>query len=239
LDEEQNKDNAKKSSQKHIKQENENIDLDKKLKKDFKSNVSDDESSTKRSEKIASEKQEKKDEKSKTKKSDTSKEKPRKKVDRGPDFKYIIRLSNSDINGEKSFIYGLTSVKGIGLHMATFIAEKTGFDKNKKIGDLTDQQIEKIQEAINSIKENAPYWMLNHRKEYDTGNNIHLVGTEIDTRLRDEINIMKKIRSYRGIRHERGLKVRGQRTGSNGRKGLALGVSKRKELPKQGATESK
>lgn len=231
--------NTKKSSQKDIEQENETVDLDKRVKKESKINVTDGETSFKPSGKIATEKQEKKDERGKTKKSETPKEKPKKKVDRGPDFKYIVRLSNSDINGEKSFIYGLTSVKGIGLHMATFIAEKTGFDKNKKIGDLTDQQIEKIQEAINSINENAPYWMLNHRKEYDTGNNIHLIGTEIDTRLRDEINIMKKIRSYRGIRHERGLKVRGQRTGSNGRKGLALGVSKKKELPKQGAKESK
>jgi small subunit ribosomal protein S13 len=71
--------------------------------------------------------------------------------------------------------------------------------------------------------------MLNHRKEYETGKNIHLIGTEIDTRLRDEINIMKKIRSYRGIRHERGLPVRGQRTRANNRTGLALGVSKKRE----------
>ena len=53
--------------------------------------------------------------------------------------------------------------------------------------------------------------------------------TDIDMRLRDEINIMKKIRSYRGIRHERGLPARGQRTRANNRKGLSLGVSKKRE----------
>jgi len=70
--------------------------------------------------------------------------------------------------------------------------------------------------------------MFNHRKDYETGNDIHLTGSEIDMRLRDEINIMKKIRSYRGIRHERGLRARGQRTRSNNRSGLTLGVSKKR-----------
>ncbi|HIH28194.1 MAG TPA: 30S ribosomal protein S13, partial [Thermoplasmata archaeon] len=60
---------------------------------------------------------------------------------------------------------------------------------------------------------------------------IHLISTDVTSRLRDDINMMKMIRSYRGVRHEFGLKVRGQRTSSNGRKGLALGVSKRKEAP--------
>jgi len=95
------------------------------------------------------------------------------------------------------------------------------------MGDLTDVQIEKIQTALGNITKNAPAWMLNHRKDYDTGKDLHLIGPEIDMRLRDEINIMKKIRSYRGIRHERGLSVRGQRTRANNRRGLALGVSKK------------
>ena len=100
----------------------------------------------------------------------------------------------------------------------------------EKIGDLTDSQIEKIQETINNVSKNAPGWMLNHRKDYETGTDIHLISSDIDMRIRDEINIMKKIRSYRGIRHERGLTVRGQRTRANNRKGLALGVSKKRGI---------
>jgi small subunit ribosomal protein S13 len=157
------------------------------------------------------------------------KEKSKKTVDHNPDFKYIVRLSNTDINGEKNVIYGITTVKGIGLHMASLITDKTGINRYMKIGDLSDEQIEKLQNAIDNISQNAPKWMLNHRKDYDTGKNIHLIGNEIVIRLRDEINIMKKIRSYKGIRHERGLSVRGQRTRSNNRKGLALGVSRKKE----------
>ena len=154
-------------------------------------------------------------------------EKPKKK--HGEDFKYIIRLSNTDIDGEKSVVYGLTTIKGIGLRMAALVTDETGIDRNKKVGDLKDPEIEKLQNAIDNLTKSAPKWMLNHRKDYESGEDIHLIGSDIDMRLRDEINIMKKIRSYRGIRHERGLPVRGQRTRANNRRGLALGVSKKRE----------
>ena len=167
--------------------------------------------------------------KKETKKIDEKKEKSKKKVDRGKDFKYIVRLSNTDVDGEKNIVYGLTSIKGIGVHMATLIADEVGIDRYMKIGDLKDSQIEKIQEIIDSVSKNAPNWMLNHRKDLETGEDIHLISSDIDMRLRDEINILKKIRSYRGIRHERGLRVRGQRTRANNRRGLALGVSKKRE----------
>jgi len=185
--------------------------------------------------KLSSEKplEEIKKKKDKTEPKKTQKDDSKKKIDRGPDFKYIIRISNTDVNGEKSIVYGLTSIKGIGIHMANLIASQAEIDKKVLIGNLTDSQIQKIQEIINNVNKTAPNWMLNHRKDYETGQNLHYVSTDIDIRLRDEINIMKKIRSYRGVRHELGLSVRGQRTGSNGRKGLALGVSKRKVEPQK------
>ena len=150
-------------------------------------------------------------------------------MDRGPDFKYIVRLSNTDVDGEKNVVYGLASIKGIGVHLAALITDEAGVDRYGKMGDLSDSQVEKLQDEINKIAEKAPRWMLNHRKDYETGEDIHLISSDIDMRLRDEVNIMKKIRSYRGIRHERGLPARGQRTRANNRKGLALGVSKKRE----------
>ena len=124
-------------------------------------------------------------------------------------------------------------IKGVGMRVGNLIADKAGIDRKMKIGDLSDAQIDKIRKSLEDFTDNAPDWMLNHRKDYETGENIHLIGSEIDMRLRDEINIMKKIRSYRGIRHERGLTVRGQRTRANNRKGLALGVSKKREPSKK------
>jgi len=160
----------------------------------------------------------------------TETEKVKKKEDKKKDdFRYIVRIANTDIDGEKKLVRGLTSIRGIGMHMSALITDKTGIDRDTKIGNLTDSQIEKIKEALEDIEESAPKWMLNHRKDYKTGEDIHLIGSDIDMRLRDEVNIMKKIRSYKGIRHERGLPARGQRTRANNRSGLTLGVSKRRE----------
>lgn len=161
--------------------------------------------------------------KDQTKKPD-SKSKDKKVKD---DFSYIVRIANTDIDGEKTIERGLTSIKGIGMHMSTLVIDSSGLDRNLKMGNLTDKQIEKIQNSLDNIIKSAPNWMLNHQKDTEIGDNIHYIGSEIEMKLRDEINIMKKIRSYKGIRHERGLTVRGQRTRANNRKGLTLGVSKK------------
>jgi small subunit ribosomal protein S13 len=156
---------------------------------------------------------------------------PVKKKEHDENFNYIIRVVNTDINGEHNIVQGLTQIKGIGRHMATFIADTAGVDRKLKFGNLPEPEIEKLKEVIENIDEYAPPWMLNYRKDAYTGEDIHLISTDVTSRLRDDINMMKMIRSYRGVRHELGLKVRGQRSSSNGRKGLALGVSKRREAP--------
>ncbi|MCX6666984.1 MAG: 30S ribosomal protein S13 [Euryarchaeota archaeon] len=160
-------------------------------------------------------------------KKEGKKEEPKKKDDHRPDFRYIVRIANTDLNGEKNLVNGLTTIRGIGVRMGIFIADTSGIDRNVKVGDLTETQIEKIKEVISNLNKTAPGWMLNHRRDYETGENMHFVSSDIDIRLRDEINIMKKIRSYRGVRHEMGLRVRGQRTKTHGRVGLALGVSRK------------
>ena len=71
--------------------------------------------------------------------------------------------------------------------------------------------------------------MLNRRKDFETGRDLHLVGTDVDIAVRSDIGRERRIRSRRGIRHELGLPVRGQRTRTTGRKGLVVGV-KRKEV---------
>ena len=161
-------------------------------------------------------------------KKDETKEKTKEKSEKEQDdFSYIVRIANTDIDGDKTVLHGLTSIKGIGRHMSMLIINSIDIDKNLKMGKLKDNHIEKINEAIEQIRDRAPSWMLNHQKDYETGEDLHLIGTQIELQLRDEINIMKKIRSYKGIRHERGLPSRGQRTRSNNRKGLSLGVSRK------------
>ena len=72
-----------------------------------------------------------------------------------------------------------------------------------------------------------PQWMLNRQYDVRSGEYKQIIGTEIDMTLRDDINRLKKIRSKRGIRHNRGLKVRGQRTRTTGRHGVVVGYMKR------------
>ena len=162
------------------------------------------------------------------KEKDKPAKKPAKKGEEDEDFQYIVRIANTDIDGSKTVVMGIAQIKGIGRHMANLIADATGIDKKLKMGKLSDKQIEKIREMLERVDQIAPGWMLNHRKDIDTGKDIHLISADVDLRLRDDINLLKMIRSYRGVRHETGLSVRGQRTRANNRRGLALGVSKKR-----------
>ena len=170
----------------------------------------------------------KKSEQKKKQTVDKTSKKVKKKDDVDEDFQYIVRIANTDIDGNRTIVMGISQIKGIGRHLANLIADSTGIDKKLKMGKLSEGQIEKIRNALDDISSIAPGWMLNHRKDIDSGEDIHLISSDVDLRLRDDINLLKMIRSYRGIRHESGLTVRGQRTRANNRRGLALGVSKKR-----------
>ncbi len=145
------------------------------------------------------------------------------------EFKYIVRMANTDIDGNRPLLYALQGIKGIGYRVAEGIVRELKMDPKEKIGNLSDEDIEKIRIIVEEkLEDLLPSWMRNHRKDYITGENRHLLSTDLDLQKQDDINRLKRIRAYRGIRHERGLTVRGQRTRSNGRRGLAVGVSRKK-----------
>ena len=72
-----------------------------------------------------------------------------------------------------------------------------------------------------------PDWFLNRQKDRETGINDHLISSDLVLRTKTDIDQMKKVRSWKGFRHSHGLKVRGQRTRTTGRKGKAMGVRKK------------
>ena len=90
-----------------------------------------------------------------------------------------------------------------------------------------EQEGYEADDILATLTEKLPPWMVNRPNDPDTGADYHLFGSDVDLRLRDDINRMKMIRCYRGVRHEQGQKVRGQRTRSNGRTGLTVGVIKK------------
>jgi small subunit ribosomal protein S13 len=151
------------------------------------------------------------------------------KKSENPDFKYIVRVANTDLDGKFQVIPALARVKGLGIRTGAIVAEKAGVNPYQKIGDLNDADVLKLQEAVENLEANLPAWMLNRRKDIETGEDGHLIGTDVEIKLRDDLNRLKKIRTFRGLRHENGQKVRGQRSKSNGRTGLTLGVMKKKQ----------
>ncbi|MBP2029257.1 small subunit ribosomal protein S13 [Methanohalophilus levihalophilus] len=144
------------------------------------------------------------------------------------EIRHLVRIMNTDLQGSQPVQYALTGIKGIGRRTARIITESTGVDPTATIGYLPDEDIAKLDETISTFEQHLPNWMLNRRKDFATGEDKHLLGQDIAMTIREDLNDLKKVRAYRGIRHERGLKVRGQRTKSTGRRGSTIGVSKKK-----------
>jgi len=153
------------------------------------------------------------------------------KTEEKDDFRYIVRIVNTDIDGNKPTVVGLQSIKGVGKRVAEVVVRKAGVDRAVKIGSLDEATTDELARLITTYSEYAPNWAINRQADYETGEDQHVVSTDLDIVLKDDINRLKMIRCYRGVRHESGHKVRGQRTRSNGRKGLTLGVSKNKNQP--------
>ena len=144
-------------------------------------------------------------------------------------FKYIVRMFGTDVDGNKPIMLGLTSIRGIGFNMAFSIVKSLGLDLKRKMGELSDEEVSRLSKALQDpVSVGVPDWMVNRQKDFESGKNLHLNTSGLIMSVRDDITRMKKIRSYKGVRHERGLKVRGQRTRSTGRKGLVVGVKKKK-----------
>ena len=133
----------------------------------------------------------------------------------------------NDIPGERKSIVGLTQIKGIGYNFATAILDTLKINTNSNIGNLSDANVEAIEKIIlDPIGANFPTWFLNRNKDIETGANLHLLTSDIPFTLRNDIERERITASWRGYRHLSGLKVRGQRTRTSGRKGGAVGVAK-------------
>ncbi len=143
----------------------------------------------------------------------------------------IIRILSSDIEGGMKIYPGLTKIKGVSWSLSNAVCKVLGIDKNRKIGSLSEGEIKKISEFIKNPK--LPAFLLNRRRDYETGENKHLTGSDLELQRDFDIKRFKKIRSYRGVRHAVGLPVRGQRTRSHFRKNKRKGSGIKKKTKKQ------
>ena len=150
----------------------------------------------------------------------------------------VVRILSKDIEGGMTIYSGLTKIKGVSWAVSNAVCKVLKIDKKRKIGSLTIDEIKTISDFIKNPK--LPVYLLNRRKDFETGENKHLQGSDLELRKEFDIKRLKKIKSYRGLRHASGLPMRGQRTRShfriNRRKSSGI---KKKEKKVEGRKFSK
>ena len=137
----------------------------------------------------------------------------------------LVRILSKDIEGKMKVYPGLTKIKGISWSLSNAICKNLHLDKNKKIGSLTDEELKKISEFVKNPK--VPEYILNRRKDFETGESKHLIGSELELQKEFDIKRLKAMKSYVGIRHAAGQPVRGQRTKSHFRRKKVAIVGKK------------
>jgi len=124
----------------------------------------------------------------------------------------MARIAGIDIPNEKRILISLTYIYGVGRSISKKILSSTEISENKRTKDLTEEELTKIRAEVTKIK------------------------VEGDLRREVALNIKRliEIGSYRGIRHRRGLPVRGQRTRTNARtrKGPRRTIANKKSVSK-------
>ena len=152
------------------------------------------------------------------------------------EYENLIRILGNDIPGERKTLIGLTQIRGLGYMFANSILQILKINPDSRIGTLSQEQVSSIEKIIQDPKStNFPTWFLNRQKDVETGDDMHLLTSDIAFNIRNDVEREKGVFSWRGYRHMYGLKVRGQRTRCSGRKGGAVGVAKGgKLLPAKG-----
>jgi small subunit ribosomal protein S13 len=144
-------------------------------------------------------------------------------------FRHIVRICGTDIDGSKKLAYGLAKIKGVGLNFGRAAALAVNLNPDLKVGFLSDEDVKKLEDVIaNPQNYGIPDFLYDRRKDLETGRDLHLYGADLELRQKLDIEFLKSLRCWRGVRHMLGLKVRGQKTRTTGRKGRAVGVSRRK-----------
>lgn len=167
--------------------------------------------------------------------------KPEKAKVESEELRAIVRVMGADLDGEKPLMRAISGIKGISYSMRKAIISASGYDENIKLGSLGEQDIHKIEEIIKNPQDHGiPAWMLNRRKDRESGKDLHFSGVDLEVAKRFDVQRMIDMKSYKGIRHMLGLPVRGQRTRSSFRKGRVVGVIRKAALAQsQKAAEEK
>jgi len=144
------------------------------------------------------------------------------------EFRHIVRVAGTDLDGSKKLVYGITRIRGIGPSFAAAVVKAAELKPEMRVGNLTEEEVDRLEDVVaDPAKHNLPARLFNRRKDYESGRDSHLIGPDLALRVKADVDFMRELRTWKGVRHSLGLKVRGQRTKSTGRKGRAVGVRKK------------
>jgi len=139
----------------------------------------------------------------------------------------IIRIMSKDIGGNMKIYAGLTKIKGVSWSFSNAVCKILKIEKTKRISSLSKDEIGSITDFIKNPK--LPEHLLNRNTDFETGENKHLTGSDLELQHEFDIKRLRKIKSYKGYRHALKLTVRGQRTRGNFRRNRAKGVGIKKK----------
>jgi len=142
----------------------------------------------------------------------------------------VVRILSKDIEGKMTLYSGLAKIKGVSWALSNAICAFLKLDKKRKIGSLTEKEVEEISNLFKEIR--IPKFLLNRQNDFESGEDTHLTGPHLELRKEFDIKRLKKIKSYKGLRHTVNLPMRGQRTKSNFRKNRRKGAGIKKKNKK-------
>ncbi len=144
------------------------------------------------------------------------------------EFRHILRVAGTNVDGTKKLVYGLSHIRGVGTNYAVAVVRAAELKPSSRLGELSEGEVQKLEDVMRDpAKYGLPPRLYNRRKGLDSGRDVHLIGADLTLGIKSDVDFMVGIRTWKGVRHSLGLKVRGQRTRTTGRKGRAVGVAKK------------
>lgn len=140
------------------------------------------------------------------------------------DFQHILRILNTNVDGRRKVPFALTAIKGVGRRFAHLVCKRASIDTSKRAGELKKAEVANIVTILSEASQYVPVYFLNRQSDRRTGKQLQLVSNELNANNRADYARWKKIRLHRGLRHMWGIKTRGQRTKTTGRRGRIPGT---------------
>ena len=152
--------------------------------------------------------------------------------DYGKDFRGVVRLAGKDLKGEVPVRRALTRVKGVGDRLGPILGniatEQMKIANDTVVGLLTEEQMKKLEDILSHPeKYGVPNYLLNRQKDPETGADRHIISTDVNFLMRQDVELDKTLNTWRGYRHLYGQKVRGQHSRTSGRTGMTVGVQRK------------